>query len=655
MKKWLGIMAVGFLLLSSTGLPVAGAKGEEREPSHTEIKEIDGTNVLFQYGKPVPSFDTWDDKERSRDTISLNGKWRFTFDPEQKGMDEEWYQSDYDDKHWLKKSVPSSWDLFDTPGFGSYDGSRYGEGTAFYDGYAWFRTTFKADREWDDQFIKVNFLGVNYQAMVFINGQHVATHEGGHTPFSIDASPYVKAGKDNVIAVRVFRRPWYDSYKADVQNPITDDKELPYKPVDYWPYAGITRDVYVEVTSPVTVSKILTKAAGQQLDVSAVLYNHGDRVAKKRVIFDPERRTGGKKIERTVTLNAGETKVLSETISIPNAKHWDLSSPHLYDVTVKLQSVKGKTEDGLKTSFGMRTIEVKGGKLLLNDRPIFLKGLNWHEETAKSGRSLTKNEYKKELGMILDTDANFVRNSVYNRHPYVYEFADENGLLVMDDIDNMWLNTEQQEYQTNTYGLSDAIAASMAWNQVNRPSVILWGLQNESESSDAAVYRNWIASMKNAIKALDPQDRPVTWASSTSWDPAFDLADVIGFNEYFGYFYGQNADLGATLDQVHRNHPGKPILITENGTWSVLGNDGPVTEQGTESWQAEQFRQHWDQATERKDFMAGYTFWALKDYKQRMTYNHDYNGISAMGLVTFDKLEKKQVYKAFKKAVNPNP
>ena len=89
----------------------------------------------------------------------------------------------------------------------------------------------------------------------------------------------------------------------------------------------------------------------------------------------------------------------------------------------------------------------------LNDKPLFLKGLNWHEETAAHGRSMTPAEYDRELGHLTAVGANLIRNCVYNRHPYVYDWADEHGVLVMDDIDTMWLNTAQEKLQTERYGL----------------------------------------------------------------------------------------------------------------------------------------------------------------------------------------------------------
>ncbi|MEH7490878.1 glycoside hydrolase family 2 protein [Neobacillus niacini] len=667
-------LGLGILLLSST-LFTGGASAitntpvADREPMNTEVKSIDGTNVLYQYGEPVPSFDTWTQEEPSRTYLSLDGKWKFAMDPDSKGMNEKWYQKDYNDSSWQQEKVPGSWDLYDTPGFGTYDGSNFGEGTAFYDGDAWFRTHFSPDASWKNQFVKLNFLGVNYRAWVYVNGHFVGEHEGGNTPFALNVSEYLQPGKDNVIAVRVHRRADFDSYTSPDAKPVTNDVELPYKPVDYWRYAGITRSVYLEATSNVNVSKILTSTGDHTLTTKVVVYNHGDKKVDRQLVVDPGEQTGGKPKSQEIELNPGEVKVVSLDFDIKSASYWTPESPNLYEVTATLYKGKGEgqvsqngigsVDDSLSTTYGMRTIATEGSKLTLNGEQVFLKGLNWHEETAANGKSMTIEEYDTELNHVLNVNANFIRNSHYNRHPYVYDFADKNGIMVLDDVDNMWLDTKQEALQTNSYGLSRSLVLSMAWNQINRPSVIMWSLQNESQIwDDEQVYRDWLSDMKSAVKSVDIQNRPVTWASGSSWDPAYDLADVIGLNEYFGYFYMKDEDLGTTLEAVHRNHPNKPILITENGTWAYAEEElkhGEPTTSGTEEWQSAKFLNHWNQVTDsnRLDYMAGYTFWVLKDYKQRLGYNQQINGISTMGLMRFDNEEPRLVYETFKNAANP--
>jgi len=668
------LLAAGALVLSTQA---AGAVGQQstvaqagassllpphgdHEPADTRIEQIDGTGVLFQYDDVVPSFDGWSHREPTRDYQTLDGDWRFRFDPDDEGLAAGWQRPGADVSQWDTIAVPSSWDLKDLPtDWGSYDGSRFGEGTAFADGYAWYRTNTTIPGSWAGREVRLNFLAVNYWADVWVDGTYVGAHEGGHTPFALPVGDLLRPGRDATIVVRVHRRATYTDYTTG-SGPISDPLAVPWKPVDYWPYAGITRSVWLESVPSVHIPKVLLNAHDGSLDSRVVVVNDSDRPFSGHVVLAPGAGSGASAAEVPVTVAAGSVAVAQIEIPIPDAPAWTTTDPNVLVATAQLRPgpvrSQGRPIDRLSSSYGMRSVRTDGSTLTLNGQPLFLKGLNWHEETATSGRSMTIAEYDHELGHALDVGANFLRNSVYNRHPYAYEWADKHGVLLMDDIDNMWMNTDQQRVQTESYGLSRALAATMAWNQHNRPSVILWGLQNESEvdwAGGAPVYRAWLQDMKNAVKALDLQQRPVTWASGTSWDPAFDIADVIGVNEYWGFFYGENSGLGSMLDTMHATHPDKPILITENGSWSDLGVHGAETQNGTEEWQAANFRSHWDQATARSDYVAGYTFWVLKDYKERYGYNMSYNGISVMGLLGFDSTTKRVVYDEFKNAPLP--
>jgi len=633
------------------------ASARRGEPADTAVRTVDGFPVVFQYGQPVPSFDVQADVPGERDYLDLDGRWRFAFDPDDVGTSDGWMLGSFDDGRWQAVEVPLPWDLYDTAGFAGYDGSSYGTGTAFRDGYAWYRVGFNAPGTWSGRFVKICFLGVSYAASVYLNGALVAEHEGGHTPFAMDAGAVLRPGARNLLAVRVYRRPWY---RAGGTEPaaISCSTELPHKPVDYWPYAGITRRVFIEATAQVTVSKLITSARQGRLAVAAVVFNHGAERARRRVVLDPGAGTGGEPVSRDLALAPGEVGVVSADLPIPGARPWSPADPRLYRLTARLQAdgtvadgtVADGTDDDLAERYGMRTVEVAGARLRLNGEPVFLKGLNWHEETPERGRAMRRQDYGQILDTAVDLGANFLRSCGYTRHPDFYRAADERGLLVCDEPDNFWVESRQQRIQ-GRYGLSAALVAVMVWNQVNNPSVVLWSLHNESETTDRAAYRRWISQLRAAAR-IDPQHRPVTWASSTSWDPAFDLADVIGFNEYFGYFYGRDADLGRTLDAVHRQYPNSPILITENGSYANPGRHGSPAETGTEEWQADKLRQHWHQVTARAGYLAGYTYWLLKDYKQRMHYNHNLNGISAMGLLTFDG-RRRTAYATFRDCQNP--
>jgi beta-glucuronidase len=627
------------------------------EPSGTHVRSVGGTNVVFQYGAVLPSFDGWRTREPTREYLSLDGRWRFRFDPEDTGLDEGWQHPDADDSAWDAIDVPGTWDLLHTPGFGSMDGTDFGKGTAFTDGYAWYRTGVEVPASWRGRHVRLNFLAVGYSAEVWLDGAYLGKHEGANSPFSLPVTSALRPGTRHTVAVRVFRRASYTSYTSAGAQPVTDAKEIPYKPVDYWPYAGITRSAWLEAVPAVTIARLLAVGTGGTLEARVVVENHGPADFDGAVTVDPGRGSGGRPVTVDVRAPAGSVVVVPASIPIPEALPWSPAAPNLLTARATLlDRRRGRAAvDILSTGYGLRDVSIAQARLRLNGAPLFLKGTSWHEETAAHGRAMTPREYDRELGHLLELGANFVRNCVYNRHPYVYDWADRHGVLVLDEIDTMWLNTAQEQAQTATYGLARALALTMAWTQHNHPSVILWGLQNESEidTGGAPVYRAWLADLKAAVRSVDLTARPVTWASSTSNDPAFDLADVVGFNEYFGYFYGQDTDLGPTLDAVHAKYPDKPILITENGTWAIAGTHGPDTTQGTEEWQAASLRTHWQQVTRRSGFVAGYTYWVLKDYKERAGYNQSYNGVSVMGMLTFAEEQPKLVHEAFRQAAVP--
>src|SRR5260370_9328949 len=172
----------------------------------------------------------------------------------------------FDDAGWRAAPVPLPWDLYDTAGFGGYDGGRYGTGTAFRDGYAWYRTRFHVPATWSGRFVKICFLAVNYAARVYLNGVPVGEHEGGHTPFALDVSALIRPDAANVLAVRVYRGPWH---RGSLAGPgVSRRTALPHKPVDYWPYAGITPAVFLEATAQVTVSQLATSAEHGPLAVA---------------------------------------------------------------------------------------------------------------------------------------------------------------------------------------------------------------------------------------------------------------------------------------------------------------------------------------------------------------------------------------------------
>jgi hypothetical protein len=263
------------------------------EPSGTHVRDVGGTNFVFQYGAVLPAFDGWRTHESTREYLSLDKRWRFPFDPGNKGLGEGWQSPRFDDTAWGRVDVPSAWDLLDTPGFGS-ETTPFGKGTAFADGYAWYRTVVDVPGSWRARHVRIAFLAAGYSAEVWLDGVHLGKHEGANSPFALPVAGALRPGTRQTVAVRVFRRASHTDYTASAPQPVTDDHEIPYKPVDYWPYAGLTRSAWIEAVPRVTIAKLLVAGANGCVEARAVIENHGASDFDGRLTLDPGRDSGGR-------------------------------------------------------------------------------------------------------------------------------------------------------------------------------------------------------------------------------------------------------------------------------------------------------------------------------------------------------------------------
>ncbi|MEK4248967.1 glycoside hydrolase family 2 protein [Paenibacillus sp. FSL W7-1287] len=600
------------------------------ENTVVHLIEHDGVQVAYQNGLPIPEFSTWKMNEERRQYISLNGEWKFGHEDDINCPQADLTCSDttYDDSAWSVQPVPASLDL-------AYDNKKY----QYTFGSFWFRKVFKVEQDWNDKFVKLNALGMGYHSVVYINGTKVGVNEGSATPFSFNVSPYLNYGEDNIIAVQIIR-PAHDH---------EDVGALPAGGFDWWDYSGITRDIYLEATAPQTISKVIVDASPlkKRVRASVVLLNY----SKEAATLDVQVHPGVDNIEaqtKSVTLGADEVKVVGFEFDTPDIEAWSTESPNLYQLTAEI--VNG---DRLKTQYGAVDVEVGDAKVLVNGSPEWFKATNWHDENKESGRSMSPEEYRAEIDVAKSASANLIRNAHYNRHPYAYEYADQIGIFVMDEIENYWLSEQAIGHQLYEKGLSREKAIAMAWNQVNHPSVIIWSVANENTPNNTT-HLAWFNDMRDAVRLVDPKKRPVTYASNTQHHPvdmSMSAADIIGFNQYYGFHGGESEDYGAEqyrkkLLEIHERYPSKPIILSENGTWSSLGD------RAREQWQAGNFAAHWD-VTVTYPFTAGYTFWNLKDYRSKMEYtSRDPQRLSGMGMVDWNNRAPKVVYYYFQEATD---
>jgi len=569
-----------------------------------------------------------------RDGMSLSGPWHYSVDPYKDGM-ADFHGKPYDVTKGRGSDVNVEQAMKNDPDvFYEYDLARaptgpvpsawigYSPELRYYNGLMWYQKSFDAPaKQGDRQFIR--FAAADYKTMVYLNGHRLGEHEGGFTPFSFEVTGLLRpTGNNLVVAVDSERTP----------------ASIPTQVTDWETYGGIIRDVKL-VTTPKTFIDddfIRLTTDGQ---IKADIALEGDSKAGQAVTVNvPELKltlTGTTDSEGRVSLSARAPKSL---------KRWSPDTPTLYDVSVTAGA------DVLTDRIGFRTIEVKGTQIVLNGKPIFLRGISLHEEEfgPNPSRRITPEASRALLTEIKQgLHGNYVRLSHYPHSEITTRMADEMGLLVWSEIPVYWAVRFDNP---DTLKTAQRMMAENILRDRNRASVVLWSVANETPVSDA---RNaFLTTLAREAKALDGS-RLVTAALLTGTkrvdghiditidDPLIPELDVMAVNTYNGW-YGSDkiADVPAT---VWRSGFNKPLILSEFGAETLYGVHDPVREaRFTEEYQAKYYVNTLAMA-DRIPFLSGLSPWILKDFRSPRRQNTYQQGWNRKG-VESENGERKQAF-----------
>ncbi len=331
-------------------------------------------------------------------------------------------------------------------------------------------------------------------------------------------------------------------------------------------------------------------------------------------------------------------------MTVPNAKLWAPGAPNLYDLRVEL--LKGRKKiDEVRIPVGIRTVQVDGGKLLLNGKPVFLKGFGRHEDDPKHGRYLPPATLKKDYQNMKWVGANSFRTSHY---PYSEEdmaLADKLGFLVIDETPAVGLFFHPAGLKKRRKALS-TIHRELIQRDKNHPSVILWSIANEPHSKRPAAVP-FFKRLAQQARRLDPS-RPITLASYLgAAEESFKFLDVVCVNRYMGW-YSEPGDLDLAiprlskdLDAIHRKFK-KPVLMTEFGADAMPGSHSRPPIMFSEEYQADLITRYWE-VIRKKPFMQGAHIWNLNDFKTAQA-THRPNGMNYKGVFSRERKPKKAAH-----------
>jgi beta-glucuronidase len=498
-----------------------------------------------------------------------------------------------------------------------------------YEGVVWYQRDFSFQpRPHTRTFLHIG--AANYKSFAWVNGKRICDHEGGFTPFDCEVTAAVKAGS-NFVVIAVDSTREVDG--------------IPSVAIDWFNYGGLTRDVSL-VTLPESFIDdydvhLRKDATFSPSNHTLVGYIHvvGASAGTPVTLRIPE---AG--VSTTIQTDASGTAPFE--VNASSLSLWSPSNPKLYRVEL------ASGQDALTDAIGFRDIRVEGTRILLNGTAIFLDGVNMHAEAPyRTGRVDSDEDVKNLFGFLKDLNANFVRLCHYPQDQRMERYADAHGVMIWSEIP-IWQHISFEKPAVYVKALT--MLKEMIRRDRNKASVIMWSVSNETPNIPARTH--FLTDLANEARHLDPT-RPITSAllgprpignQMIEDDPLAAALDIIGQNEYIGWYVGKAED----ADTMHWTFTEqKPVIMSEFGAEARQGNHGSIHDRWTEEQQVDVLK-HQLVMIGKIPQVRGLCPWVLMDFRSP-TRNIPglQDGFNRKGLLSEDGKKKlafdlfQQVYK----------
>ncbi len=546
--------------------------------------------------------------DRGRKKESLNGRWHFAVDQYDTCIRQHWFEErrfdakgntvpvDYSFDEWPVMDLPCCWNT-QSEAFSLYEGSMV------------FARTFRYAAEKRERvFLKIG--AANYICRVFLNKKYLGMHRGGSTPAYFEVTDALEAENRILIQADSTRRP----------------EQVPTENTDWFNYGGVYRDIELIRVPEVFIRRFqIALVPDGMFGKIRVRAQISEPRAAEAVLTVPE--LG---IRETFSLTDG----MGETVFAAAPELWSPEHPKLYDVRLAVG------EDSVQDSVGFREVRVRGRDILLNGKPVFLRGISCHEESVRGGKALSDEERMENIRLAKELGCNFMRVAHYPHDEKMAQLADREGILLWEEIPVYWAIRFARE---ETYRDAENQLLEMIARDWNRASVIIWSVGNENADSDARLA--FMTRLARRAHATD-DTRLVSAACLVSFQEmaiADRLAaelDVIGINEYFGWYV---PDFSLLPRLFENSSPDKPVIVTEFGADAMPGHHGTVHDKGTEECQAYVFEKQVE-TLRGIEYVKGMTPWILYDFRCPRRTSAIQGYYNRKGLLSPDKRYKKPAF-----------
>ena len=549
---------------------------------------------------------------RCRTARTLDGLWKFQFDPTGCGAAQGWQKGLPDP---ISMPVPASFsDFFTTRAERDYCGDF------------WYETEFFVPADWQGR-VMLRFGSITHRAVVYCNGVEITRHEGGFLPVVADLTEAAVRGGVNRVSVQANNELSESSLPCGAVKTLPNGTKLAKPYFDFYNYSGIQRSVW------------LVNCPAQAIEDYSVDYTleGADALVHYTV------RRGGDLPVRVRLLDAEGREVAAAegaegTLRVADARLWQVRNAYLYTLAITLGSGESPADE-YTARVGIRTVEVRGTKILINGAPVYLRGFGKHEDFDVLGRGFSWAVAKRDFECMKWTGANCFRTSHYPYAEEWYQMADEEGFLIINEVPAVGMMRSTHNFADAgmgkyTYFFETPTVPALLANHIaqveemiardkNHPSVFAWSLFNEPETTSEYAQKYFTAVFE-AARALDPQHRPMTGALEKNSAPnkcrCYQLCDFICLNRYYGWYISgaeleeAEAKFRAEMDQWAAKNLNVPFVFTEFGTDTLPTEHKLPSVMWSQEYQDEYMAMNF-KVFDSYDFVQGELVWNFADFQ----------------------------------------
>lgn len=555
----------------------------------------------------------------TREVVSLDGLWDF----------EVLAETPSDDKQWtslirskLQAPVPAS-----------YNDVFLDHHVRNHVGWTRYQRRVRIPRGWSDQRYFVRCDAATHRGRIFVNGLSTTDHQGGYTPFDAEVTNLVAAGEDFQITVAVSNELNNETIPPGQISTLADGRKKQTYLHDFFNYSGLARSVWLYSIPKEHIHDITV--------TTAVNWDTLAGLIECTILTDPSHHDGGAIAEATVQdedLNTvAESTGFQNCLQIPCVHLWQPGAAYLYTITVTLRDARSHTLlDIYKITTGVRTVEVEDAKFLINNTPFYFTGFGKHEDTAIRGKGHDSAYMCHDFELMRWIGANSFRTSHYPYAEEVLDYADRNGIVVIDETAAVGLNLgitsglfggkppstfAPDACNDRTQSAHEQSIRELIARDKNHPCVVMWSISNEPASHEEGA-REYFEPLVTTTRSLD--DRPVCFANfglaTAAKDRISDLFDVLCLNRYYGWYEScgdlklAESELEADLLTWQDKYPEKPIIMTEYGADTIAGLHSAGITPWSEEFQTDVYDLY-HRVFDRVKNVVGEQAWSFSDFQ----------------------------------------